>query len=163
MRKPQWIALSVLVAAVGLASAMADLPKPQNKDKDAPKTLYGRIAKATKFSEADTQKFLAALGPAIREMLRNGNQVEISGLGMFRVVRIPAHRDLVDGRPATITGSNYVEFLPVGDVVDSVNGPAAIPAETVPPFEYIVNPYQTPGMRAPTTRQRGSRSPGGGG
>jgi nucleoid DNA-binding protein len=155
MRKTRTIALLTLLGAFGLAVSAEE---PPGKKKEAPKTLEGRIAKATKFTEPDTQKFIQALGPAIREMLESGSTVEIPNLGTFRVVRIPEHRDLVGGRPATIPGSNYVEFLPTAGLVSAANGAGAVPAETVPPFEYIINPYQTPSMKQGTTRQQGQRN-----
>jgi nucleoid DNA-binding protein len=160
MRKSQWLALCALVGTTGLVLALAEPAKPDKSGE--PRTLQGRIAKATKFTDAQTQKFLRALGPAIRDMLQTGAQVEIPGLGTFRVVRIPEHRDLVGGRPATIPGSNYVEFLPTGDLINTANTPETVPAETVPPFEYIINPYQTPGQKTGTTRNPGTRTRGGG-
>jgi nucleoid DNA-binding protein len=160
MRKSRWIALSTLIIISGLVLAAAEPAKSDRSGK--PKTLQGRIAKATKFTEAQTQKFLRALGPAMRDMLQSGSQVDLPGLGTFRVVRIPAHRDLVSGRPATIASSNYVEFLPTGELVDAANGADVVPAETVPPFEYIINPYQTPGQKTPPTRNPGTRTRGGG-
>jgi nucleoid DNA-binding protein len=156
MRQSRWIALFTLLGALGLllltGSAQSQRPS------DPPRTLKGRVATATKLAEADIEKMLTALGPAIRDMLRNGSQVEVPGLGTFRVVRIPGHRDLVAGRPATIPASNYVEFVPAGDIVSATNAPSAVPADTVPPFEYIINPTQTPGLRTPPTRQPGTRT-----
>jgi nucleoid DNA-binding protein len=156
MRKTKWIGLFTLAAAFGLVLLVAE--PAQSQRPEAPKTLQGQIAKATRFSEADTQKFLRALGPAIRDLIRTGQQVEIPGLGTFRVVRIPEHRDMVSGRPATIAASNYVEFLPQGELVNAANTAGTVPAETVPPFEYIINPYQTPSQRVGTTRNQGTRT-----
>ncbi len=161
MRKSQMIALGILIGAAGLVLALAEPAKPRRSNE--PLGLQGRIVKATKLTEAQTQKFLAALGPAIRDLLQTGAQVEIPNLGMFRVVRVPEHKDLVGGRPATIAGSNYVEFLPTQELVNAVNSADTVPDETVPPFEYIINPYQTPGQRTGTTRNPGTRTRGGGG
>jgi len=49
----------------------------------------------------------------------------LQGLGVFRVVRVPEHRDLVDGRPAVIAATNYVDFKPFGGLVDAANAAAA--------------------------------------
>jgi nucleoid DNA-binding protein len=157
MRKSQWIGLLILMGTLASVLVAAEPAQPQRQG-EAPQTLKSRIVTATKLREADVQKMLTALGPAIRDQLKGGSQVDIQGLGTFRVVRIPEHRDLVAGRPATVGASNYVEFLPTGDLVTAANGPGAVPAETVPPFQYIVNPNQDPGQRTGTTRQNGTRT-----
>src|SRR5712692_6963234 len=122
MRQSQWIALFALVAGMALLLGLAK-PALSQRPADPPQTLKGRIVTATKLPEADVQKVLTALGPAIRDHLRTGAQIDLPGLGTFRVVRIPEHRDLVAGRPATVAASNYVEFLPTGDLVNAANGP----------------------------------------
>jgi nucleoid DNA-binding protein len=157
MRQSRWIALFTLLGALAVilgltASAQSQRPATPQQG------LKPRVATASKLDEADVQKMLDALGPAIRDMIRTGAQVDLPGLGTFRVVRIPEHRDLVAGRPATIAASNYVEFVPTGDIINAANGPGAVPADTVPPFEYIVNPGQAPGLRTGPTRQPGTRT-----
>jgi nucleoid DNA-binding protein len=156
MRQIRWIALFALIAGLALLLTQAG-PAQSQKPADA-KTLKSRIVAATKLPEADVQKMLTALGPAIRDHLKSGEKIELAGLGTFRVVRIPEHRDLVAGRPATVAASNYVEFLPTGELVNAANSATAVPAETVPPFEYIINPYQTPGQHVGTTRNPGVRT-----
>jgi nucleoid DNA-binding protein len=156
MRKRHWIALAALLGTAGLLLGVADPALSQRPE--PPQTLKSRIVKATKLPEADVQKMLTALGPALRDQLKTGAQVDLPGLGVFRVVRIPDHRDLSGGRPVTVPGSNYVEFLPTGDLIRAANGAGVTPNETVPPFEYIINPYQTPGMRTGTTRDPGTRT-----
>jgi nucleoid DNA-binding protein len=157
VRKPQWIALFALLATLGLVLTLPD-PAQSQRPQATPQTLKARIVASTKLPEADVQKMLTALGPALRDQLKQGAPVDVSGLGVFRVVRIPEHRDLVAGRPATVAASNYVEFLPSGELINAANSGATAPAETVPPFEYIINPYQTPGMRTGTTRDPGTRT-----
>jgi nucleoid DNA-binding protein len=157
MRQSRWIALCALLGAVGVVLMLATSAQSQ-RPTDPAAGLKSRVVKTTKLAEEDVQKMLNALGPAVRDMLRSGNQVDLPGLGSFRIVRIPEHRDLVGGRPATIPGSNYVEFSPAGDIVGAANAPGAVPADTVPPFEYIVNPSQTPTMRTGTTRNPGTRT-----
>jgi nucleoid DNA-binding protein len=172
MRKPHWLALVALLGTLGLLLGVAEPARSQKakeipgvaepvrpqRAKEVPQTITSRIAKETKLPEKDVQKMLTALGPAIREQMRTGAPVEVPGLGTFRVVRIPEHRDLISGKPATVAGSNYVEFLPTAELVGAANAAGAVPAETVPPFEYIIDPYQTPGMRVGTTRQQGTRT-----
>jgi nucleoid DNA-binding protein len=157
MRRAQWAALAALIGTVGLAMPALS-QKAQDKQQKGPQTVPARIVAATKLPEADVQKMLAALGPAIRDQLRTGAVVEVPGLGVFRVVRIPDHKDLVAGRPATVPGYNYVEFLPAEDVGAAANAAGAVPQETVPPFEYLVNPNSAPSMRVGTTRQGGTRT-----
>jgi nucleoid DNA-binding protein len=160
MRKSQWIALCTLIVGTGLVLAFPDPPKRGKREE--PQTLRGKIARATKFTEPQTQKFLEALGPAIRDLIQTGSEVDVPGLGVFRIVRVPEHKDLQGGRPVTVAGNNYVEFLPTRELVNAANGADAVPNETVPPFEYIINPYQTPGAKAPTIRNPGTRTRGGG-
>jgi nucleoid DNA-binding protein len=157
MRKSHGIALITLVGVLGLALVLAGQALSQ-KPADKPQTLRDRLIKDTKLAPADVQKMLNAIGPAIREQLRTGASVELPGLGAFRIVNIPEHRDLVAGRPATVAASNTVEFLPTGDLVRAANSAGVVPAESVPPFQYIVNPYQAPTQRAPTTRDFGTRT-----
>jgi nucleoid DNA-binding protein len=123
-----------------------------------PNTVKGRIAVATKLPEADVAKMLDALGPAVKDLLGQGQTVEVPNLGSFRIVRVPEHRDLVDGRPATIPGNNTVEFLPTGRFADAANLPGAKPAETVPPFEYNPLPDQTKSLKTGPTRMPNSRT-----
>jgi nucleoid DNA-binding protein len=157
MRHSQWIALFALVIGMALLLGLAR-PALSQRPAEPPQTLKGRIATAAKLPEADVQKMLTALGPAIRDHLRTGAQIELPGLGTFRVVRVPEHRDLVGGRPATVAGSNNVEFLPTGELISAANSAGTVPSETVPPFEYIVNPNRVPSQRIGTTREVGTRT-----
>jgi nucleoid DNA-binding protein len=128
------------------------------RNKALPNSLVGRISSSTKLPDAEVAKVLDALGPSVRGLLGEGRTVEIANLGTFRVVRIPEHKDLVDGRPATIGGSNFVEFLATGRFADAANQPGVQPAESVPPFEYNPLPDQTKGLKTGPTRQPNSRS-----
>src|SRR5205823_5279024 len=126
MRKSQWGGLAALCGTLGLvlvAAGPAQSQRPAEKDKQKPITLKSRLVKSTRLSEKNVELFLVKLGPAVADHLRSGEQVELPGLGVFRVVRVPEHRDLVGGRPATIPASNYVEFLPTGNLVDASNAP----------------------------------------
>jgi nucleoid DNA-binding protein len=180
MRKAKWAGVAILVAASGLVLAQSDKPpadkppadkppadKPQveritqfgQQTSRLPNSLRGRIAATTKLPEAEVAKVLEALGPAVRDLLGQGQTVEIANLGAFRVVRIPEHRDLVNGRPATIAGANFVEFLPTGKFAEAADQSGVRPAESVPPFEYNPLPDQTRGLKTGPTRQPNSRTP----
>jgi nucleoid DNA-binding protein len=166
MRKANWAGAAILITASGIVLAQSGQPQVeritqlgQGARPALPNTVKGRIAVATKLSEDEVAKVLDALGPAIRDLLGQGNTVTISNLGTFRVVRIPEHRDMVDGRPATIPGSNYIEFLATGGFAAAANQPGVKPADTVPPFEYTPLPDQAKGLKTPGTRSPNSRTP----
>ena len=117
-----------------------------NKKAVAPNLKTGLVS-ATKETEQSVDKLLKALGPAIQEQLTAGRKVEIPGVGTFRVVKVEAYRDLVDGRPSVIPEKNYVEFLPDAALNTAANAPGAVPARIVPPSEFKVNPLANPGLR----------------
>jgi len=131
------VALGVLVIAV---TASAQVVK-------APGGLKDRVAKAAKLKPEDVEKMLKELGPAIRAELTAGKQVELPGVGVFRVVRIAEHKDLVGGRVTRVPATNVVEFVSGAELTNAANAPGAIPARTVPAFEYIPRPGETPGLK----------------
>jgi nucleoid DNA-binding protein len=158
MRGKQWLVLGVLLGLFGLGlglhgQAIQQRPAPKNA-----MTLKGRIMDYSKLTAKDTDKFLQAIGPAIRDLLKRGDTVSVQGLGQFRIVNVPAHRDLVNGRPATIPAASYVEFIPTGDLAAAANGPSATPAEVVPPFQYVPLPGRDPGIRTGNTRMPNVRT-----
>jgi nucleoid DNA-binding protein len=150
MRKPHCWALAALTATLGVILAVATPAQSQKAEPSA--TVPQAVAKKTKVSEQDVIKVLEALGPAIRDKLSNGETVELPGLGTLRVVRIAEHKDMVRGRPATIDATNTVEFEPTEELVKASNAVTAAPARTVPAFEYLPLPGQTPSERAPYIR-----------
>jgi nucleoid DNA-binding protein len=156
MRKRHGWALAALAASLGVV-VFASAAFSDNKSKKS-ETLKGRVAASSKVSEEDVAKVFEALGPAIRDKLASGETVELPGLGVFRVVRVPEHRDLVNGRPATINPANYVEFVPAGGLDAAANAPGAAPAETVPEFRYEPLPGQTPSMKLPDERMPNVRT-----
>ena len=58
----------------------------------------------------------------------------------------------MDGRPALIEATNYVEFLPSGGLLDAANAATAVPADTVLPFQFNPLPDQTKGLHVPDER-----------
>jgi nucleoid DNA-binding protein len=174
MRATKWGAVVILVAATGLVLGQAPPTaerKAEPKESPPPQplrlgtvpavanSLTGRIAQTTKLQESEVAKVVNAMGPAVRDLLGRGQNVDVPNLGTFRVVRIPEHRDLVNGRPATIAGSNFVEFLAADKFAEAANQSGVRPADTVPPFEYNVLPDQTPGLRTGNTRMPNRRTP----
>lgn len=138
--------------ALGLSPAHSQAPTALG-------TLPQELARKTKLSEEDVTGLLNALGPAVREQLAAGREVTLPGLGVLRVVRIGAYRDLVNGRPIDIPPRNIVEFIPDAEAQRSANAPNARPAQTVEPFQYNPLPSQTkspkvPSIRSPSTRSR---------
>src|SRR5260370_25558637 len=103
----RWFAVGVFLLAAVLTLTMTSHAQPPRKLASGG-SLKGQIAAATKLEEADVDKVLRELGPAISARIANGDRVELPGLGLFRVVRIPEHRDRADGRPAMIAALTYV-------------------------------------------------------
>jgi nucleoid DNA-binding protein len=131
---------------------------PAQSQKAASKgTLASRLAAVGKIKEDQVNAILMELGNVIRDKIAAGEAVELPNLGTIQVVRIPEHRDLVDGRPALIPANNYVTFLPVAGLVAASNAANAIPSSTVPPFEFNPLPGQSPSGRVGNTRQPNSR------
>src|SRR5436305_827982 len=128
MRRAQW-GLAALIVTLAL-TAHAQVPGR----KGVPE-FKSDVAKRAKQKKKTVGNVFEVLGPAMREQLSAGRQVEISGVGIFRVVRVAAHRDLVNGLPTTIPARNYIEFVPSAELNAAANAPAAIPARTVPGYE----------------------------
>jgi nucleoid DNA-binding protein len=167
MRKPQWWALGALLGTLGLVLGLASPAQSQriiqgqgigSRPPGNDTTLRGRLIQETRMQGNDVDKLLNALGPSVVGMLSSGQQVSIPGLGTFRVVNVPPHRDLAGGRAAIVPGSNYVEFLPTADMVNAANAGGAIPAESVPPFFYNPMPGQVPSPHVGTVRSTGMRT-----
>lgn len=165
MSKLRWPARTALLSCLGLflcLTAPAQTVKvgsnPKIVEGPRPWSLEGRVAGISKVSEEDVGKVLKALGPAVIERLANGGTVEIPNLGVFRVVRIEEHKDLVNGRPATIPAKNYVEYVPAGGLNEAANSDKAVPAASVPPFEYVLIGNEVPRTRTENTRVPGTRT-----
>jgi DNA-binding protein HU-beta len=76
--------------------------------------LAAVLTKASGGSRASADRALAAFVTAIRESLRQGKSVTISGFGTFVVAHRAARngRDPRDGRAITIPGANVPRFRP---------------------------------------------------
>src|SRR5712692_6955095 len=147
MRNARWLALAILLGAMGLVAGQSTTKsaKPRDTKGDA---IPQRIAKETKLTEEQVNKVWTAIGPAIRDDLHRGKSVDVPGLGTFRVVRVAEHKDMVaGGRPVVVPAFNTVEFVGTIEVADGVNAEGVSPAVEVPAFQYIPNPYQTPGQK----------------
>jgi nucleoid DNA-binding protein len=153
MRRGQWLALGTLLGAMVLVLAWTSPVQSQRaQEEKKEETLALKIAKQAKLSEENANRFLQALGPAIRAELAAGKTLTLPGLGTFRVVRVPEHKDMIvggrsGGTPIVVPGVNRVEFLADGAVTSAANSATAIPAEVVPPFQYVPLPGQTPGQK----------------
>jgi nucleoid DNA-binding protein len=156
------IGLGVLVGGLVLLGGAAEpiVSQKKNPAKTTPvkTSLEGRIMAYSKLKDKETSKFLEALGPAVREMLTAGQQVDIPNLGVFRVVGVPAHRDMVQGRPVTMPAANHVEFIPSGELAATANGTDVVPAEVVVPFQYTPIPDRVPATKAPNSRMPNVRT-----
>jgi nucleoid DNA-binding protein len=147
------VALALALTSPARSQQREPLRVNQSKAAPPPATLQAQLAKDADLPEAKVDKLLKALGPAVLDQIKKGQQVELPGLGVLRVVRIPEHRDLINGRPGTIAATNYVEFLPMANVVTAANAPGAVPAVTVPQYEFNPLPNQTRGGNVGGTRQ----------
>src|SRR5438045_823177 len=136
MKWNRWLAGGVATLAVGLTLGFVSEARSQRAVVVPIAPLKAQLAKASQLAEDDVDKMLTRLGPVIAAKLARGETVDIAGLGTWRVVRVPEHKDMINGRPGTIPARNYVEFLPVGEVAAAANAVGAVPAEVVPPFEY---------------------------
>jgi nucleoid DNA-binding protein len=156
MRNKKWLGLGVLLGTTALVFGLA--APAQSQKPPAKMTLEGKVMEYSKLKDKDTKKFLEAIGPAVRDLLADGQQVSITGLGTFRIVNIPAHRDMIAGRPTTVPAANHVEFLPSSDLAGVANSPSATAAETVTPFQYVPLPARDPGIKVPNTRMPNVRT-----
>ncbi len=142
----------ILALVLGVAADAQVVTGPPPKP---PGEFKAEIAKASKQKEDTVNQVFKALGPAFSAQLRSGRQVELPGIGTFRVVQVSAHRDMVAGRPVTTPSRNYVEFVPAEGIDTAANAPGAVPAKTVEGYEFRVNPNANPGIKI-----EGSRTPG---
>jgi nucleoid DNA-binding protein len=164
MRKARWLALAALLGTLGLVLTFASPAHSQKSNGKAPKdgkeTMTQRLARESKLKEEQVTKLLNALGPAMMAELKAGKPVDIPGLGSFRVVRVAEHKDIAaGGRPVTIPAFNTVEFVGSIEVGEAANSKGTVPAETVPAFQYIPLPGQTPGQKMGRTRAPSQRVP----
>lgn len=115
--------------------------------KTIPATFADGVAAATKEDAKTVERFLKAFAPAVTEQLLAGRTVEVPGLGIVRVVRVKEYRDLSGGVPTTIPARNYVEIVAAPELDKVANQPGVVPARTVEPYEFRVNPDHNPGMK----------------
>jgi hypothetical protein len=141
-----------LVVAVTAKAQVYTPPKPP------PKSLKADVAAGAKQKEAIIDAVFKALGPAFRAQLRAGRQIELPGVGVFRIVRVSAYKDMVGGRPVVIPARSYIEYIPDGDATDAANAPGATPARNVEGYEFRVNPNAAPGLKTEGTRSSGIRT-----
>src|SRR5262245_29106223 len=156
MRHTHTLALGALVGAIvlglGLAGpARSQLPAPK------PQPLPKELVRATQLAEADVLKLLVSLGPAISLQIASGGQVEVPGLGIFRIGPLAESRNLEDGRPVTQPARNVVQFIPSPALDQAANAPGAVPTLEVPAFQYVPFPGQTPGQKVPPGRTPSTR------
>lgn len=158
MRSAKWslVGLAVVLAWGIVMSARAQVGG-KNK-KTLPPSLKAGVAAATRYKEEAIDKVFKALGPALSDQLRAGREVELPGVGVFRVVQVQQYRDLVNGRPAVVPPRNYVEFVPNAGLDAIANAPGVRAARVVENAEFRVNPNAEGGIRVGPTRNIGTRT-----
>ena len=89
--------------------------------------LKKTISKQMSLPEEKASSFLAALVPAIMEGLRTDQQVRISGLGTFKLVRIAPRKsvNVNTGESIILDGYNKVTFVPESYIREQINEPFA--------------------------------------
>jgi nucleoid DNA-binding protein len=155
MKKAQ---LALLGLVGGLALALGVTARAQVVTGGTPPSLKADVVKNSKQREPIVEAIFKALGPAMRAQLAAGRQVELPGVGIFRIVRVSEYRDLVGGRPATIPARNYVEFLPAAELTAAANAPGVVPAKDVQGYEFRVNPNAASGQKTENRRVPGTRT-----
>jgi nucleoid DNA-binding protein len=155
MRAKRWLVVGALAGVAGLFLGFGGEAYPQRQ---APQgTLQQELAKKAQVKQALAARFLAALGPVVTAQLQQGGTVTLPGLGVFRVVRVPEHRDLgPGGRPVLVPGRNYVEFAPASGLNQATNDSGVKAAVTVQPFEFIPDRNQAPSQRTRKIRATGT-------
>lgn len=85
------------------------------------------ISKQMSFPEETASRFLNALIPAIIDGLRTDQQVRISGLGSFKLVRIAPRKsvNVNTGESILLDGYNKVTFVPESYIREQINEPFA--------------------------------------
>lgn len=155
MNKRHWLLGAAAVAAIALNLGIVGVANSQRAADPIP--LPRDVAKKSGVGEDVVIKVLNNLGPAAAAQLAAGKEVSFSGMGTLRVVRVPDHRDMQDGRPVTVAAYNFVEFIPDAALNQAANKARAVPAVIVEPFQYVPLPDQTPGQRVPSVRMPYSR------
>ncbi|MBY0230899.1 MAG: HU family DNA-binding protein [Gemmataceae bacterium] len=143
MGKARWALLALLGVGLALAQTVVGGGKPKT-----PPSVKEGVADRTKYKEAAVEKMLKALGPAVSEQLAAGRTVELPGLGILRVVLVKEGKDIDrNGKPVIVPARRYVEFVAAADLDAAANAPGAVPAKTVEPYEFRVNPGHVPGTK----------------
>ncbi|MFO0876695.1 MAG: HU family DNA-binding protein [Gemmataceae bacterium] len=150
--------LVTLTLGLVMSATAQSIVTPAANSKTLPSSIKESIAQETNYKSEAVEKMLKALAPAVSEQLRAGREVELPGLGMFRVVRIDEYRDLVNGRMTIIPARNFVEFVPTERLNQDANAFGARPSRTVEGWEFRANPNSIQGFRTPNTRNLGTRT-----
>lgn len=98
------------------------LSQPKTKPVQDPKTFLGRLAIKAGVSEGEARSLLEELGPAIADELKKGNQVQLPGLGKFRMVKRPGYTafDEITGKQHIVPASVGVDYQPSQDMLKEV-------------------------------------------
>lgn len=85
--------------------------------------LISKVADATDFSKADSQKAIDALLDAVSDALAEGDEVRLVNFGTFLVVKRKATegRNPRTGAPIKIPASKQPKFRPGKQLKDAVN------------------------------------------
>ncbi|MFM2153940.1 MAG: integration host factor subunit alpha [Pseudomonadota bacterium] len=92
---------------------------------DIVEILYAR-GKFTKLTKKDASEVVELMLDAVKEALERGDQVKLSGFGLFQVKERPARhgRDPNSGRPLDIAPRRGLSFRPSELLKEALNAPA---------------------------------------
>jgi integration host factor subunit alpha len=101
---------------------------------DIVEILYGR-GKAAKLTKKDATEAVELMLDAMKAALERGEQVKLSGFGLFQVKERPARqgRDPNSGRPLDIAPRRGLSFRPSDLLKDALNAPDRPKAFGIPP------------------------------
>ena len=158
MHKARWAFLAAVGILAGTLAVDAVAQVIIGGKPRLPATFREGVAIGANLKEKTIEKVFKVMGPAAAEQLANGRIVELPGLGALRVVRVAEGKDLDrSGRPITVPARNYIEFVSSADLEAVANAPGAVPARTVEPFEFKVNPAHNPGIKSESLKTSRTR------
>jgi integration host factor subunit alpha len=93
---------------------------------DIVELIYGRA----KVSKKDASEMVELMLDAVKDALERGEQVKLSGFGLFQVKERPARqgRDPNSGRPLDIAPRRGLSFRPSELLKEALNAPLKTPA-----------------------------------
>lgn len=82
------------------------------------KSIVKRVSYSTNVANVDLQRIVAEIVKGVKYELLDGNDIEVKGFGVFRVVEKPEHEvtDRNTGEPFTMPYHKAVRFYPTKEL-----------------------------------------------